>query len=110
MQKIINELKLTSTGFLEFIVLKMLYGEQTFTPLEIYNELRNVGFKTPMGSIYPLLTKFRRKKFVVSGYEQGDNGFAIKTYYLADTGREYLINLRRDWKRLNQLIASMGIK
>ncbi len=110
MQKIINDLKFTSSSFLEFIVLKMLSGNRTFSPQEIHDELKRIGLKTPMGSIYPLLTQFRRKSYVISGHELNDNGFVIKTYCLTEKGKKHLIDFRRDWKRLNHLIASMGAR
>lgn len=107
MQKIINDLKITNSSFLEFIVLKML-SERTYSALEIFDALKEVGFKTPMGSLYPLLTKFRRQNYVRTGYEDGDTAPVIKTYELTDKGRQRLSNLRSDWKRLNQVIASIG--
>ena len=110
MQRIIHELKLTSGGVLEFIILKMLSGKRTYSPEEMFDELKKAGFKTPMGSIYPLLTKFRRRNYVRTGHEEGDHGSVIKTYELADTGRQRLTDLRSDWKRLNRLIASMGAR
>ena len=110
MQKIINELKITTGSILEFIVLKMLSGARTYSTEEMSAELKLIGFKTPMGSIYPLLTKFRRNKYVITGYEEGDRGAGIKTYKITEKGRQRLSDLRHDWKRLNQMIASIGVK
>lgn len=107
MQKITNELKVNTGSMLEFIVLKMLSG-RTYSILEIYQELELIGFKTPMGSLYPLLSKFRRNGQVTSGYEEGETTIAIKTYDLTSKGRQRSADLRSDWKRLNSLIASLG--
>jgi len=109
MQKIINDLKITNTSFLEFIVLKML-SSRAYSVSEICSALKNIGFKTPMGSLYPLFTKFRKKEYVISGYEEGESGRGIKTYNLTEKGLHYLANLRSDWKRLNRLIASIGAR
>jgi PadR family transcriptional regulator PadR len=107
MQKITTELKINTGSMLEFIVLKMLSGE-THSIGEIYEELKSIGFKTPMGSLYPLLSKFRRKNYVVTGYEEGDTKPVIRTYDLTEKGRQRLGDLRSDWKRLNSLVASLG--
>jgi len=108
MQKIINDLKITTGSFLEFMVLKMLSGKMSYSIQEIFDILKHAGFNTPKGSIYPLMTKFRRNNYVKSSYEEGESGFGIRTYYLTEKGRQKLATLKGDWNRLNQLIASLG--
>ena len=61
MQKITHELKLNTGGLLEFMVLKIMAG-QTLSAEEIFDALKVSGFRTPMGSLYPLLKAFRRKR------------------------------------------------
>ena len=107
MQKIFTQLKFTNGGILEFIVLKML-TEKTYSATEIHDALKMFGLKTPMGSLYPLLTKFRRSSQVKSSYEEGDSGSGIKTYILTEKGRQRLRDLQKDWNQLNRLIASIG--
>lgn len=109
MQKILYSLKLNTGSFLEFIVLKMI-SERAHSPHEIFIELKDIGFKTPMGSLYPLLRTFRQKALVIRGYEEMDDGGASKTYGLTDKGLQRLAELRSDWKRLNSLVASLGKK
>lgn len=105
MQKIINELKITYGGLLELIILKMLL-KRSYSLGEMYDELKAAGFKTPMGSIYPLFSKFRKKSLVTSGYEESETGGAMKTYELTSKGRDRLRDLKNDWKRLNHVIHS----
>ncbi len=109
MQKITNELKINTGSMLEFIVLKMLSGK-TYSIGEISKELKSIGFKTPMGSLYPLLSRLRQKDQIMSGYEDGDTTLVLKTYDLTEKGRRRLADLRGDWKRLNSLIASLGTR
>jgi DNA-binding PadR family transcriptional regulator len=106
MQKIITDLKITSGGILEFIVLKML-SSRSLSLREIRKELKRIGFQTPAGSLYPLLSSFRIKSFIISGYEESDDGGAIKTYCLHEKGLQRLTDLKKDWKRLNALIAEL---
>ena len=108
MQKLITNLKLNSTSFLEFLVLKMLSTDRSYSIKEMADELKNLGFKTPMGSIYPLLTKLRRKKFVKTEYDESETGTRVKAYYLSSEGQDQLRALKSDWKRLNDLVASIG--
>jgi PadR family transcriptional regulator, regulatory protein PadR len=109
MQKITDNLKINMGGFLEFFVLKMISG-RSHSIGEIYGELKAIGFRTPMGSLYPLLSAFRKNESVISGYEEFDLGGARKTYCLTEKGRRRLMNLKRDWKRLNSLVADLGSK
>ena len=108
MQKIITDLKITTGGIVEFMVLKMLSGKTNHSIKEMVQILNKSGFQTPVGSIYPLMTKFRRGNFVKSVYEEGNRGFGIRTYYLTENGKQRLVSLTGDWAKLNQLIASMG--
>ncbi len=94
-------------GFLEFIVLKMI-SDQEYSLKEISHALNGFGFKTPMGSLYPLLSKFRRNALVQRSYKEMDIGPAQRSYCLTEKGHQRLIELRSDWKRLNALIASLG--
>ena len=107
MQKIFTNLKFTNGSILELVVLKMLSGK-TYSATEIRDTLKMFSLKTPMGSLYPLLTKFRRNNYVKSGYEEGDSGFGIKTYDLTEKGHQRLRDLQKDWNQLNRLIASIG--
>lgn len=109
LQKIIPNLKLTSGGMLEFFVLKML-TEKTYSVKETCDRLKMSGYIVPTGSIYPLLTRFRRRNYVNTGYEEGDSGSGIKTYDLTEKGRQRLRDLQRDWNQLNRLIASIGAR
>ena len=60
MQKITSYLKLSTSSFLEFFVLKMI-SRRSHSIQEIYDELRSIGFRTPKGSLYPLLSSFRKE-------------------------------------------------
>ena len=107
MQKITNNLKLNTGGFLEFFVLKMI-SARSHSVREICDELKTIGFKTPKGSIYPLLTTFRRNHLVICGYEESDYCVAEKTYCLSEKGQQHLTDLKRDWKRLNSVVTNLG--
>jgi len=109
MQKIISDLKITNGGILELMVLKMLSSKQgSYSAQEIFENLKQSGFKTPMGSIHPLLAKLRQKDYIVKDREEDDSMYILITYHLSTKGQIHLKNLRGDWKRLNQLIASIG--
>jgi len=106
MRGIITELKLTSGGFLEFFVLKLL-SERSHSPQEIHDHLKDAGLRIPMGSIYPLLHRFRVRGYVERGYEESETGSALRTYDLSSKGERRFADLRDDWKRLNGLVAGL---
>ena len=95
-----------NTGsFLEFFVLKMLSSEPHYLR-QIHHRLQTIGFKTPLGSLYPLFSAFRQKGFTTNGYEEFDDGVQ-KTYCLTEKGRQRLIDLKRDWKHLDSIINGL---
>lgn len=106
MQKITSYLKLSTSSFLEFFVLKMI-SRRSRSIQEIYDELRSIGFRTPKGSLYPLLSSFRKRGLVESGFEEFDDGTVQKSYCLTDSGRQHLLELKRDWKHLNSTVISL---
>jgi len=107
MKNITDDLSLSTGGFLEFIVLKML-SSRTYSVGELSKALKMMGIKPPMGTLYPLLKRFRENAFVVNGYEESETGKRMKTYDLTENGRRHLTALRGDWKRLNTLVADLG--
>ncbi|MCX6716142.1 MAG: PadR family transcriptional regulator [Candidatus Taylorbacteria bacterium] len=105
MQKITNELRISNEGILELIVLKML-SKRAYSIKEIFDELKMTGFRTPIGSLYPLFGKFRKSGLIISGREESEFGGSMKTFDLSTKGIERLRELRSDWKRLNHMIHS----
>lgn len=109
MQKITTELNLTAGGILELIALKML-SVRTHSVEELLKALSTIGYETTTGSIYPLLSKFRKAGYVISGYEEGDDQPVIRTYDLTKKGRRRLSALQDDWRRLYSVIVGIGRK
>ncbi len=106
MQKITTTLKFTDGSFLEFYILKLLSG-RTYSVPELTERFKATGYDLKMGSLYPLLTRFRRNGFVDRGYEDGDTSVVIRTYQLTGKGRKRLAELKSDWNRLNSFISSL---
>ena len=103
MQKLTTQLKFTTGGFLEFILLKML-SSQTYAPGDTIDKLNALGFKTPKGTLYPLLKKMRANGLVITGYEESEIGTALRTYDITSKGRARLRDLQNDWKKLNAIV------
>lgn len=105
-QRVTQELKFNSSSLLEFMVLKMI-SNKALSLREIADHLRSVGWKTAMGSLYPLWTRFRRGSYITSGFEESETGTALKTFTVTENGKQRLKDLRSDWNRLTALIASL---
>ncbi len=105
MQKIISELKLSNKGFLELIVLKRL-RKRPSSIVEIADELRQAGFNTPLGTLYPLFASLQKSALLRTDYEESDRGLGMKVYGLSQKGQQRLKELKSDWHRFSQLIAS----
>lgn len=105
-QKLITQLKFTNGALLEFIVLKMVSGK-TYAPGDILDQLKLIGFKTPPGSLYPLLIRLRKGGFVMTGREESFIGTGLRTYDITDKGRSRLSDLKKDWKKLDDLLHQL---
>lgn len=99
-QKLITQLKFTTGGLLEFMVLTML-SRRSSAPGDISDHLKMLGFKTPFGSLYPLLARLRKAGLVVTGYEESEIGTGLRSYDITRKGHIRLDELKRDWKQLN---------
>ncbi len=104
MQKIIYELKLSNKGFLELIILKKLFRRAS-SIVEISDELRTAGFKTPLGTIYPIFAGLQKKSMLITSYEESNSGLGMKTYRLSSKGVQRLKDLKTDWHKFIELIA-----
>ncbi|MDE1975106.1 MAG: PadR family transcriptional regulator [Patescibacteria group bacterium] len=92
--------------YIQFFVLKIL-SRMSQSPKEINGRLNGIGFKTPTGSLYPLMRKLKRSGLAITGYEESDTGVRIKTYSLTEKGHNRLTDFRGDWRRLNDVVNSL---
>ncbi len=93
-------------GLLEFVVLKTLVAEPMYAS-QLLAYLATTEFRTPEGTLHPLLCKLRGRRLLEQSYEESDGVSARKYYYLTDLGRTHMKHLVEYWKTLNDTLANI---
>ena len=76
-------------GLLEFVVLRIVGGNQVYVP-DILKRLSGTEFATQEGTLYPLLSKLRREQLVEYEWRESELGPPRKYYRLSADGRREL--------------------
>jgi len=100
-------------GVIELCVLNALSGGRLYG-YDIVRQLRDLdGLFIAEGTVYPLLSRLKREKFVRTTLEESPQGPARKYYELTEAGRKQLAIMNDYWRRIGEGIASLqrkGIK
>ena len=87
-------------GILEFAILSALTTRRLYG----YELVRTLGTVDSLviseGTIYPILNRLKREKYVESTIEESSEGPARKYYQLTDSGRRQLGRMNEHWKSL----------
>ena len=86
-------------GSLELIVLHLLSPGEAYG-YEIVSKLTaqtNGALEVTDGTLYPVLYRLERAKYVAVRWETPERGVPRKYYRLTDEGREELERLREEW-------------
>lgn len=88
-------------GIIEGVILKIISKEETYG-YEIYQKVLTYGFTDfSEGSLYPLLIRLERNKYIKSIKKQSPVGPDRKYYSLTEEGKEVLINFESAWLKLS---------
>ena len=94
-------------GLLEFVVLRIVGGDQVYVP-DILKRLSGTEFATQEGTLYPLLSKLRREQLVEYEWRESELGPPRKYYRLTESGLQQLAQLDDYWQRINHTLARLG--
>jgi PadR family transcriptional regulator PadR len=94
-------------GLLEFVVLRIVGGNQVYVP-DILKRLSGTEFATQEGTLYPLLSKLRREQLVEYEWRESELGPPRKYYRLTESGLQQLAQLDDYWQRINHTLARLG--
>jgi PadR family transcriptional regulator PadR len=94
-------------GLLEFVVLRIVGGDQVYVP-DILKRLAGTEFATQEGTLYPLLSKLSREQLVEYEWRESELGPPRKYYRLTDAGLQQLAQLDEYWHRINHTLARLG--
>ena len=94
-------------GLLELCVLNILRGRRLYG-YDIVKTLGALdGLMISEGTVYPLLNRLKREKFVTTSIEESPDGPARKYYELTSAGRRQLEWMNTTWAGLAGAIRSL---
>ena len=95
-------------GILELGVLAALRGKRLYG-YEIVKRLGNVpGLVIGEGTVYPILSRFKRDGLVITTLVESNEGPARKYYELTPAGRKELARMRANWRAVRDGIDSLS--
>jgi PadR family transcriptional regulator PadR len=94
-------------GILELGVLAALRGRRLYG-YDIVKRLGNIpGLVIGEGTVYPILSRFKRDGLVITTLVESNEGPARKYYELTPTGRRELARMRANWRSVRDGIDSL---
>jgi PadR family transcriptional regulator PadR len=96
-------------GLLDLCVLNAIAAERMYG-YDIVRKLRGVeGLVISEGTIYPILSRFKRDGLVGTVLVESSEGPARKYYQLTDSGRATLTNMNERWGRIVRGVQGIQI-
>lgn len=97
-------------GVLELCILNAIRGGRVYG-YDIVRRLRDLdGLVISEGTIYPILSRFKRDGLVSTTIEESTQGPARKYYVLADRGRNLLETMNAHWSAIRRGIDSLAFE
>lgn len=94
-------------GVIELCVLNALNGGRLYG-YDIVRRLRDLdGLVIAEGTVYPLLSRLKREKFVRTRLEESPQGPARKYYELTELGRRQLASMNDSWRSIAEGVARL---
>jgi len=94
-------------GILELCILNTLRGARLYG-YDIVKQLRQIeGLVISEGTIYPILSRFKREGLVETSIEESQEGPPRKYYRLTDRGEELLGQMNDCWEIIKSAIDTL---
>ena len=94
-------------GLLEYAVITIIAHNRVYAA-DILSRLQKTDFAVGEGTLYPLLSRLRRDKFVDYEWVESESGPPRKYYSLTPAGEAHRQELATYWKKINQTLTSLG--
>ena len=94
-------------GLLQLCVLKAMSGQRLYG-YDIVRQLRKIeGLVISEGTIYPILSRFKRDGLVRTSLEESSEGPARKYYQLTNQGQKLLTRMNKTWQIIVQGVSNI---
>lgn len=94
-------------GLLELVVLKIINSSKVYAA-DILEKLKSTEFATQDGTLYPLLSRFKREQLLSYEWVESESGPPRKYYSLTAKGIERFLELMDYWKELDKTIKKIS--
>ena len=95
-------------GLLELCILNALHGSRLYG-YDIVKRIRNVdGLVIGEGTVYPILSRFRKQELVATTIEESPDGPPRKYYALTWRGEQFLKEMNDAWRRITSGIDELS--
>jgi PadR family transcriptional regulator PadR len=99
-------------GVLELCVLVLLNNKDRYG-YELVQEISD-KFEISEGAVYPLLRRLTKEEYFTTYLQESTEGPSRKYYHLTKKGRDYMLQLVKEWQTfsigVNQLIEEGEVK
>ncbi|WP_216831764.1 PadR family transcriptional regulator [Alkalihalobacterium elongatum] len=84
-------------GILEGCILAEVSRQKVYG-YELSMKLQEYGLEVSEGSIYPILLRLQKEKYIYGKMEKSASGPNRKYYYLTAQGKEALVDFKKQWE------------
>ena len=95
------------TGTLEFCILLIISKGKVYAS-DILEQLKEAELLVVEGTLYPLLSRLRKRELLAYTWEESKNGPPRKYFTLTEKGHNTVLELQETWDALNKSINSLG--
>lgn len=94
-------------GTLEFCILLIISKGKVYAS-DILEQLKEAELLVVEGTLYPLLSRLRKRELLAYTWEESKNGPPRKYFTLTKKGQDTVLELQETWNALNKSINSLG--
>ena len=94
-------------GTLEFCILLIISKGKVYAS-DILEQLKEAELLVVEGTLYPLLSRLRKRELLAYTWEESKNGPPRKYFTLTEKGHNTVLELQETWDALNKSINSLG--
>lgn len=96
-------------GIIEMFILKVLENQDMYG-YDLIKHFQLLLHEMNESNIYSILRRLKQQQYLDTYIGEESNGPQRTYYKITDSGTKYLNDLLQDWKELNDLANSIGIK
>lgn len=94
-------------GLIEFCLLSIIEQKGQAYGLEMLEGLAQANLTISEGTLYPLLSRLVREKYLLPKWVTPETGNPRKYYCLSEQGRKTYLEMKTEWKSINNAVERL---